>query len=46
MRFLKPGVTFEQLDTRAMQVSDNEAAAKLQKARQQRVLGFRSVCSV
>jgi len=33
MCFLKPGVTFEQLDILAMQMSDNEAAAKLQKAR-------------
>jgi Integrase core domain. len=34
-RFLKPGVTFEQLDALAMQMSDNEAAAQLHKARQQ-----------
>ena len=33
-RFLKPSVTFEQLDAFASQMSDNEAAARLQKARQ------------
>ncbi|MGH8534614.1 MAG: hypothetical protein ACREV1_18345, partial [Gammaproteobacteria bacterium] len=34
-RFLKPGLTFEQLDALAMQMSDNETAAQLHKARQQ-----------
>jgi len=34
-RFLKPGVTFEQLNALALQMSDNEAAAQLQEARQQ-----------
>ncbi|MDQ3566084.1 MAG: hypothetical protein M3436_19015, partial [Pseudomonadota bacterium] len=34
-RFLKPGVTFEQLDALTMEISDNEAAAQLHKARQQ-----------
>ena len=34
-RFLKPGVTFEQLNALALQMSDNEAAAQLRKARQQ-----------
>ena len=28
-RFLKPSITFEQLDALAMQMSDNEAAAQL-----------------
>ncbi|MGH8711832.1 MAG: integrase catalytic domain-containing protein [Burkholderiales bacterium] len=32
--FLKPSVTFEQLDAVALQMSDNEAAAQLHKARQ------------
>ena len=31
---LKPGVTFEQLDATATQMSDNEAAARLQRAKQ------------
>ena len=34
-RFLKPGLTLEQLDAQAMQMSDNETAAQLHKARQQ-----------
>lgn len=34
-RFLKPGVTFEQLNALALQMSDNETAAQLHKARQQ-----------
>jgi hypothetical protein len=34
-RFFKPGVTFEQLHALALQMSDNEAAAQLHKARQQ-----------
>lgn len=33
--FLKPGLTFAQLDALAMQMSDNEAAAQLHKAQQQ-----------
>ncbi len=33
-RFLKPSVTFEQLDAFASQMSDNEAAARLQQVRQ------------
>ena len=33
-QYLKPGVTFEQLDTIASEMSDNEAAAALNKARQ------------
>ena len=31
-RFLKPGLTLEQLDALAMQRSDNETAAQLHKA--------------
>jgi len=31
--YLKPGVTFEILDKFSMEMSDNEAAAKLQKER-------------
>ena len=34
-KHLKPGVTFEQLDANALKMSDNEAAAALNKARQQ-----------
>jgi len=34
-RFLKPSITFEHLDALAMQMSDNETAAQLHKARQQ-----------
>lgn len=34
-RFLKPGLSFQQLDETAMQMSDNDAAAQLQMARQQ-----------
>lgn len=33
-RYLKPGITFEQLDAVASRMSDNEAAAALNKARQ------------
>jgi len=33
-RYLKPGVTFKQLDASAAKMSDNEAAAALNKARQ------------
>ena len=32
--YLKPGVRFETLDTVAHQISDNQAADRLQKARQ------------
>lgn len=32
---LKPGITFEQLDAKAQELSDNEAAAQLQRAKQQ-----------
>ena len=34
-RYLKPGVTFEQLDAIAANMSDNESATLLNKARQQ-----------
>ncbi len=33
--FLKPGITFEQLDQQAQQLSDNEAAKQLNEARNQ-----------
>ena len=33
-RYLKPGISFEILNTFAHQISDNEAADQLQKARQ------------
>ena len=32
-QFLKPGITFEQLDLRAAAVSDNDAAQRLNNAR-------------
>ena len=34
-RYLKPGVTFEQLDAIAYAISDNQAARPLQQARQE-----------
>ena len=32
-QFLKPGITFEQLDAQATAMSDNEAAQRLNQAR-------------
>ena len=32
-QFLKPGITFQQLDAQASAMSDNEAAERLNKAR-------------
>ena len=34
-QFLKEGVRFEQLDAKAYEISDNEAARQLKKAKQQ-----------
>jgi len=34
-RYLKPGITFEQLDAIAYAISDNQAARQLNKARQE-----------
>lgn len=34
-RYLKPGITFEDLDALANQISDNEAAEKLQRAKRE-----------
>jgi len=38
--FLKPGITFEQLDEQALEISDNDAARRLNQARDQL---FRSI---
>ena len=33
--FLKPGITFEQLDAIALRISDNEAAKQMSEAKRQ-----------
>lgn len=34
-RFLKPGITFDQLDEIALAISDNDAAKQMNQAKQQ-----------